>query len=121
MQDEELLEKIYTLQTESNERDVRLETRLEYLSQRMEKTESLLEKMSDILNEQKHLNSVVDTLALQVGKVASEISAQEKRIASLEQRPEKAVFSVFNRIIWIVVPMIVAAIVSGFGTWLKRG
>lgn len=120
MQNEDLLEKIFQMQSESNERDARLETQLQYLSSRMDKTENLLEKMSDVLNSQKHLSSVVDRLAIQVVECNNKIEANEKKIAELENSGAKKLSDNFSKVIWIVIPIIVTGVCVGMWQWFKK-
>lgn len=134
MENIELLGKICDLQSESKERDAKIETQLSFLSERMSKTETLLEKMSDILNSQKHLSSVVDTLAIQVGdtknyvsnlatsisKIQSAATEFEKRIVNLENAPAQKTYQTFSKIMWIAIPVFVTAICSGVVLWVKN-
>lgn len=118
--DNDLLDKIYNLQSESKERDSRLESQMQYLSSRMDKTEELLEKMSEILNSQKYLSSVVDQLAIQVGECRTSIETNSRRITELETAPNKKTAEIVNRIIWITIPIMVGAICSGVIFYLKK-
>lgn len=120
METDKLLEKIYNLQTESCERDARLETQMTEFSKRMDKTESLLERLGDVLTEHKHLSSAVDALNLQIGEIKEDVKKNSDAIKELKTAPAKTVYESIKKIIWIAVPIFVSAICTAIIAWIKK-
>ena len=114
MSDENIQQQMYSLMKESCERDARIETQLTYMDKRLSNQEELLSKMSETLNEQKHLSSVVDQLAITV-------ASNTKRITELEQKEQKVIAGAFKKYAGIFFTVIVTAIATyvvsklGFG------
>lgn len=120
MQNEELLEKIFKLQTESCERDARLETQMTEFSKRMDRTEVLLERMGEVLNEHKHLSSVVDALTMQVAEVKDLTRKNSDEIRIIKEAPAKTTHETVKKIVWIIIPIFVTAMCGGMIAFIKR-
>lgn len=110
----DVLRELLALQKESSERDTRIETRLENISdrlngqdRRLDKQDETLEKLSSILADQKHLSHTVDSLSAQLVDT-------QKRVTVLENSKGKFALSVWNKVATIVITVIVTAVATGF-------
>lgn len=102
MGNENLITDMYTMIKESSEKTARIEASLSFMDSRLDKTELLLSKMSDTLNEQKAIALKVDALQ----KITSE---NEKRITALEQRH----VSIFKKYFQVFITALITA-TAGF-------
>lgn len=120
MNSDEMLEKIYHLQNESNERDARLEEQMSYLNNRMDKTESLLEKMSNVLNEQKHMSTIIDSIVVKLNEARDKTDKIEKRVDKLEKEPANKAYNFLTKVFWIIIPLVVTFLCSGIFEVIKN-
>lgn len=92
----ETLKEILTLSKESSERDARIETQLGYMEKRMAQMEELTAKMSQTLNEQKQMQSTLDTLA-------EKIVDNTKRIQQLEDKAGRMALKAWQKIAGAII------------------
>ena len=115
---EELLNKIYELQVESSERDTKLETAITFMDKRLETMEELTAKMSETLNQQQVLTAQVASQAHEINDIKTNICIIKQEVESLKTAGLKKLSQVFSKVVWIIVPMIIASI---YGYLISNG
>lgn len=109
----ETLKEILTLSKESSERDARIETQLGYMEKRMAQMEELTAKMSQTLNEQKQMQSTLDSLA-------NKIVDNTKRIQQLEEKAGKMALKAWQKIAGVIIGTALSAFAVYLLTIFKK-
>lgn len=76
---QDLLPDMYSMIKSTSEKTAEIGASVSFMNDRLTKTENLIAKMSETLNEQKHLSSVIDSIALKVNENTKRIDSLEKR------------------------------------------
>lgn len=79
MNDDSLITDMYTMIKDSSEKSARIEATLSFMDTRLNKTEELLSRMNDTLNEQKMIAGKVDALQKSVIDNTRRIDALERK------------------------------------------
>ena len=102
MTQKELMRQLYSLQKESVENDARLQAEMDGLNRRLDKQERAVEKISEVLAEQKRffsslngMNKKFDDVELEIAKLVQWKHEQEKRSA-LEDKDDEALEGKFK-------------------------
>lgn len=138
----EIIKQVYELQTNLAERNARIETNIDYMMGRMDKQDTILEKLSDAVNEQKTISASVETLTRQVSDQGAQILQQEMEINNLhkkndcvkekfeeledkidgiENKPAKNALAVWKKIGGIILTVTVTAFITLLLTYLSKG
>lgn len=96
MTDIETLKEILNLSKESSERDTRIEAQLCYMEKRMSSMEELTAKMSETLNETKHMQTTIDSLS-------ATVIDNTKRIQTLEEKAGKLALKAWQKIAGVFI------------------
>lgn len=86
MDNDSLITDMYTMIKDSSVKTARIEASLSFMDTRLDKTESLLSKMSDTLNEQKVIAGKVDSLQKTLMDNTRRIDALERKNYSLAKK-----------------------------------
>lgn len=86
MDNDNLITDMYTMIKDSSVKTARIEASLSFMDTRLDKTESLLSKMSDTLNEQKVIAGKVDSLQKTLMDNTMRIDALERKNYSLAKK-----------------------------------
>ncbi len=86
MNDEAMITEMYSMIKTSAEKSARIEATVSFMSTRLEKTENLIAKMTDTLNEHRRIADKVDSLQKQLSATNSRLDALEKRSLSIIKR-----------------------------------
>lgn len=86
MDNDNLITDMYTMIKDSSVKTARIEASLSFMDTRLDKTESLLSKMSDTLNEQKVIAGKVDSLQKTLMDNTRRIDALERKNYSLVKK-----------------------------------
>lgn len=117
-ENEELLNKIYELQVESCERDTKLETTITFMDKRLQTMEELTAKMSETLNQQQLISAQVASHARELTDIKTNICIIKSDIANLKSAGTQKIMQVLSKIVWIIVPLVIASI---YGYLISNG
>ncbi len=82
MNDDAMVSEMYSMIKSSAEKSARIEATLSFMDTRLEKTETLIAKMSDTLNEQRRIADKVDSLQKRLLENSARLDALENRSVS---------------------------------------
>lgn len=83
MEIEELLPDMYTMLKDTSEKTAKIGASVSFMETRLSKTEDLLAKMSDTLNEQKLLSQKIDSIQSKLIENTRRIDALERKNISI--------------------------------------
>lgn len=86
MNDETMITEMYSMIKTSAEKSARIEATVSFMSTRLEKTENLIAKMTDTLNEHRRIAEKVEALQAQLSDSTARLDALEKRSLSVIKR-----------------------------------
>lgn len=86
MNDDSMVTEMYSMIKSSAEKSARIEATLSFMDTRLEKTETLIAKMSDTLNEQRRIAEKVDAMQKRMIDDSKRIDALESRSVSIVKK-----------------------------------
>lgn len=84
------------------------------MDKRLQTMEELTSKMSETLNKQQLISAQVASLATEITDIKTNVVILNGEVKELKTAKEKAVYETFKKIVWIVVPMVIASIYAYF-------
>lgn len=119
--DSTILHELLTLQKESNERDSRIESKMDGLDIRMknievhsDKQDKQIEKLTEILTDQKVISHNMSELTISVESIS-------RRVSCLEKKNGEMALLAWKKILGTVITVVLTAIISFVIAHIKIG